>query len=730
MEKQVFRQRIDDSVLNSIRDKIINYLRKSGVSNCDVIYKRMMDRVGGLYVENLIETQHCRMQHRGKPSEIVVDVSFCSFDKNNRFIGFDSKLAKLIESQLGHELLHAASSEFTPSKTNPYRSGLIVNGNERGLNEGFTQLITENIFGYVVSSNSDGYHFFKKIAKVLEATYGKRLFLESYFHDSKALSQKLEECAPEYYRILNNRLTHAYFARGHVTNLESYYELISRDVILNIVVPQIKKKSPSEANAYLKNICLYFSDDYEFATTFLDIVQKYLKLNANEFVQEKAAVNQKTSEKSIWLHLYQQCNKAKDIFSVVTITPDGRTMAKYNNRFYMITDPKVLDMIYGKVFEAKYLDPNKIGEYEQKVLTDLSSINNQIRFNPRNKDNLMYKRAVLAFYKKVAAKNDYVILNEISEVEVGKNIDLRVMRLNNKKTQFNFKELEACLSKYDFNYISNNSYEIVDKATGKRVDNKYIISMASFAYLWLSAFGTRWISDEKIPGSTAAFSGFSESIYNEFCSIVYKSMSETGTFDVDKIAEKLQKNRGFSSVHGPLSTMFANPISTQMVYKYFISKMPKNDKKLQTETTKIYRDDIDYQAVVEGRIDEMLPSNNKSVYEELMNELASNNFPKGKSSLENYRLFLAYADASANATSIGNEIVAETNLTKALELVYDIVNVNINALNYDSATPDEKMQFCVYFMGQALRKKDINLYNCYRDRYNNVIQGKTGSFSY
>ena len=96
------RIKLDEQYLNSIKSQII---RKFNLS--PEIIKRMNEGSFELYVENLQEQQNALMQSR--TNEIAIDKQFCTFDQNGNVTGFQPHLKRLIISQLGHELLHAAS---------------------------------------------------------------------------------------------------------------------------------------------------------------------------------------------------------------------------------------------------------------------------------------------------------------------------------------------------------------------------------------------------------------------------------------------------------------------------------------------------------------------------------------------------------------------------------------------------------------------------------------------
>lgn len=195
-----YREKFDKRILESLKDKIQNYLQSKGLKTVDFI-RQNMDSVENLYVEASDTRKLPKMQSRGarpnKPAEIMINKIFIEVDENDKPVNIDKNLRKLIRSQLGHELLHAAA------RFDGY-TGIINNKNNRGLNEGLTQMFTEKIFGYVVSQNSDGYKDYKKIAKILDITFGKDVTLDSYFNHTNALGEKCIELSGDnnFYRHL------------------------------------------------------------------------------------------------------------------------------------------------------------------------------------------------------------------------------------------------------------------------------------------------------------------------------------------------------------------------------------------------------------------------------------------------------------------------------------------------------------------------------------------------
>lgn len=56
------RVKYDDRMLDSIKNKIQAYLKVNGLNY--EFFRKNMDEIGGLYVENLKEERNCLMQNR------------------------------------------------------------------------------------------------------------------------------------------------------------------------------------------------------------------------------------------------------------------------------------------------------------------------------------------------------------------------------------------------------------------------------------------------------------------------------------------------------------------------------------------------------------------------------------------------------------------------------------------------------------------------------------------
>lgn len=259
-----YRKQMDKKVLEQLKDKIQIYLRNKGFRNTDFI-KENMDKVSGLYVENSLEKGGARMQSRtarpDRPDEIMIDKIFAEIDENDNPIGIDKNVRKLIMTQLTHELIHSGA-RFDG------HTGIRSTDQNRGLNEGFTQMFTEKIWGYTVSPNSDSnYKDYKKIAKILDATFGEDTSLDAYFNHSNALEKSCNGLSQndKFYGDINKYLTSTYYINRAVPkgDKDIYYknimqpirekmiDLVYDKVCAEIVIPKLKTLSKDEQRKIL-----------------------------------------------------------------------------------------------------------------------------------------------------------------------------------------------------------------------------------------------------------------------------------------------------------------------------------------------------------------------------------------------------------------------------------------------------------------------------------------------
>lgn len=236
-----YRKQMDKRFLEQLKDKIQIYLKSKGFKKADFI-RANMDEVSGLYVENSIEKGEARMESRtakpNRPAELMIDKVFAELDENDNPIGIDKNVRKLIMTQLTHELIHSGA-RFDG------HTGIRSTDQNRGLNEGMTQMFTEKIWSYTVSPNSDsGYKDYKKIAKILDATFGENISIDAYFNHSNALEIACNGLSQNnrFYSDINKYLTSTYYMNKSNPSIDTTVPKADKDIYYGTIMKPIREK--------------------------------------------------------------------------------------------------------------------------------------------------------------------------------------------------------------------------------------------------------------------------------------------------------------------------------------------------------------------------------------------------------------------------------------------------------------------------------------------------------
>lgn len=586
------RIKIDDRVLNYIKQRLINHFKFN-----QILIDRLNDGCQALYVENLFETRNARMQSR--KNEIVIDKQFVIFDNNGNVIGFDKNVSKLIESQLGHELLHAASRE---EKNNIGYSGIcsydkqnkLYINNFTGLNEGITQMFTEDVFGYVVSPFSDGYKDFKKIAKIMRLCLGNKPFLNSYFLHNDMLKDACNKLSGnDFYIDINKALTDLYYLKklGSKKN-ESYKQLANKiynkrmkacfaNVIIDLVLPKSKSMKEAEKKSFIKEILKVVSDDKERQKEVEILLNRTIKMTKEELEEEKKKIKLFETSQTEKIELMNLMETDKPTFSV---SSNGDIFYMKDSKAIPIKEDMLLcEHIYANLYDSYFNKDFNLDNYIEQVKRT-----KKIIFP--NQYNEKLKRIFFSKIKKQSLEqHDLIILN--SYLECNSN-ELNIEYVNKNML---FSDLKTLLNRYELKRNSSfDNYVVIDKITKKQIYDDNIINGARFAYLWLSTYERRYTS-ETIPGITDSFSNVNEQIYNQVINYMIKMIETNGNLDYQNLYNYAIKNN--VKMAKILQTLFQNPTVYEWVYKYVSSKT--KDKKLQPEKEKSileqypnYEDDV------------------------------------------------------------------------------------------------------------------------------------------
>ncbi len=600
-----YRKEMDKNVLEQLKDKIQAYLKSKGLRTADFI-RENMDKVAGLYVENSVENGKARMESRGektnRPSEIMIDKGFAILDENDNPINIDNSVKKLIMTQLTHELLHSGARFKDKPEDEKEHTGIMQTNKNRGLNEGMTQMFTEKIWGYTVSPNTDSkYKDYKKIAKILDATFGEDVSLDSYFNHSNALQEECNRLSQndKFYSDINKYLTSTYYMNPKDAlkkeNKDKYYgiimkpirekmmELLYEKVCTQIIVPKLKTLSKKEQQTYLYDVLDSVEDEPNILKKLSNTIVKYANMSDKELQEAKKGIDKDLKrteqEKQFILDVYNE----NDCSELVIISDDGKTIRSSDGPSLIIENESLKEKILSQIyFQEKGISKDDFGNNVKKMCKNLQQ-DNDLSFDTKGQIALDRKK-VFSAMKVIARENDYMILNSVEECESGNNIPLNAIEVK-KGESVKFQDLKSIYQKFQVDYKDDDWTQLYvkDRKTGKEITDSRIVSMAKFASIWSVAAGSKWVSGEEIPGITYAFNESSERIYNELGELVGNGMAENGMIDTQAIYDELSKD-GYKHSEEMIRTLLINQGNMSIVYDFF--KMQNDEAKMETRLAK------------------------------------------------------------------------------------------------------------------------------------------------
>lgn len=594
----MYREELDIKILEKIKSKIYTFLKNRNVENVDSL-KQNMNKIARICVENSVENygpkMQCRKDKAKNPFEIMIDKQFVKLDANNKPIGIDETISKLIISQLGHELLHAASM------SNGF-AGIKGSGtNAVGLDEGITQMITEKIFEYVVSPNNDSYKDFKKYAKILDATLGEKVMLNSYFNHTNDLEKSCNELSGDnnFYGDLNACITFMYKLRVY-KNLDEHYqglkqsiydemnELIIQKLCAQIVVPKLKTLSKDEQKKYLISVLNSVKDSQDVTEQFADAIKKFITKDETDLHKEVDRIGKDIINVAGRIKFIDKLRKTEDFSKLVVVDKDGKV--------FLADDPNVEikdEMLLEKILSELYFQENGYPKDKDKIQKFIGKVSGKgntskdYEFDDNIKENVTEKKKLLATMKFLARKNGYLILNSLSEAEQSDNIEYNAIELPRENEPFSFQDLKKVLKEYKTEYESdeNNQSRLIvkNRKTGERLTDKKLEQIAKFASIWREAAGSERRIDEEIGGIESAFDERSEKIFNKISKLISESMNETGTIDTQTLYREVSEE----STKGEeiIRSLLANRTKLNIIYDFY--KLQSPNKRLEVELPKI-----------------------------------------------------------------------------------------------------------------------------------------------
>lgn len=563
MEERV--SKLNKDILDSLKAKIIRYFSNQSYTTSkqmEIILERM-NRIATLYVENLIEQGVGKMACR--LDNIVVDEMFVQF-KNDMPVGLEERSRKLIESQLGHELFHAASR--TESKEES--TGKIVQNagirrtiiaenvdinkidkqeyleaifnylcnNKKnfrlnvGLDEGITQMMAEKVWGYVVSPLSDGYRDNKKFAKILDCTFGERVLYNSYFFKTKELDAECNELAGDnFFYSTFNRILDNYDVAEILSKKPKFNEHDKRIYIdfrnqmqpelikyftANIIIPKIKQLSANERKEYLKKVFSCVKDDNEFYTQLSNCIKQMYKMQPDELVKVKQDSLTSLNKTMNIMNAFTKCIKSGELCDNLLLVYGNNIALKSNITAQTMALIPEDSLIEEELLATKF-------KQDSRRDTELVLQKHGIGFSEGM--SLIQKKSQFARVKVEARKKGYLILNSLSECENTNGLPIQIIRVPNDGKPIEYDDMKTISDRYSITTIQDEILGkrsvVIDKVTGNTIDNPEIQSLARFTDVWRKGGLT---FDKENSGHRM--------FYQNFSKFVYAQLKESGTINI------------------------------------------------------------------------------------------------------------------------------------------------------------------------------------------------------
>lgn len=602
-----YRKKIDDTILNQLKNDIYNYLSSQGIKN-PKFFLNNMNNIEGLYVENLLERAIGAMVSR--KNEIAIDKMFCDIDRNGN-VKFKEEMAKIIKSQLTHELIHSAA-RYKDAK-GEYYTGINKNSDSTALNEGFTQMITERITGFTLSPNNDFYRDLKKFAKILGDTLGDKVVLNTYFNRTADLQKGCEILSgkSDFYDRLN---MHMSFMHKMGRNIDKQYhggikqkqydemkKLIIKELCVNIIVPKLKTLSEKEQKQYIGSILEDVKDDAEFSKMLQNGIVNFYNMDEQTFNYRKQRLNERLEEKEKALettNLFSNIS-IEQLAKVIKFDNDG-TMNLY--KFYKIDNNH---QISGE-FLAKIIGENEsirelfFATRYESTLKNRQAFENQVEQIMRNDTNLplgngtaLRKMEIMSAIKIQAKKSGYCILNSIDECKNRNSINMDIFEIPKRGEQYGFQNLKKLYERFEVKAIDDfelgDTTCIIDRKTGKEILNTNLQKAVKFANLWVRSTGVKADSQDKYPGEKYAFNEQSEQIYNMLTKSITSQMVQNGQIDSKGIFE-LIKSYPYKYSEQIGEGLLKNEEDLSIIHNFFEQLTP--EKTLEAEMPKTINETV------------------------------------------------------------------------------------------------------------------------------------------
>lgn len=535
---------IDKSILEKLKKEIINYPKKNGFFKDRLskdLIRRNLDKIKYLYIDNLKENLI------SQNDKIIIDKKFVTFKENGEVKGFKPELLPIIGNQIIHKLWHAASEHSGIE-------GIIEESNVRkykSLNEGITQMLSEDITGTVVNKYSDIYKDYKKIAKIIRISTTTNTILSSYLNHDDSIRMACNSIAKDdnFYDEMNRNISEISEIKNRIKKLEiknkiktsiEYREAFNSlfkerikieyyNLIINIIIPKLKTLKKEERKQYLEDILESLKDDRAVYENFYIYLMKSISLNKQNLTEERKKIKKTIisfDHRQQFMYSFIRSSRSAFKNKIIIINEKGEIIYNFNGKKYPITSPEMSAMIYHElwIIENKHID--------EKNLKNI--IKNGLKFS---KDmNLLKRKIYFQGIKSTLADKKIIIINSLKEIEYSEYIKLNYLQKDKIPP---LETIRMLTEKYKLNTSTSESginiCEVINKKTKEKVENEFIKYNAIFANCWMIAVSKYTQRNIYVDKMDQIFSKNISNLYKDFIKLCVKDLREKNTINEKEI---------------------------------------------------------------------------------------------------------------------------------------------------------------------------------------------------
>ena len=482
--------------------------------------------------------------------------------ENGRYY-IESSNNDLLTMRLTHELVHVFSDSYGKSGicsndnnekyalNNKIGKSYLLDYND-ALNEGITQMFTDEVLGKKTNCFADGYYHYKKIAQILKFLFGTDVMMDSYFNHSSSLQKCMNRYCDNLFEVINQKLTYSYYIY-HVMKHEDIKEILNADleiesdicrslrnelfneclelIIDDLIIPWIKDKDSEDIKNEINSLLEIFDDN----TTVKNRIMFYLMRGYKK--SEPFIPTELSKTDIIVSHIIGSNNNvdymAKSDGSIIDIKTNK--VIPYNEQLYEYLYSKIINKsdweAIDKAFNNPHLDNNTI-----KITIDGKSISQ--------------RRMIMMTIKQYMKKHKIIILNDLNYLDNGSNFEINYVHEKLTMEDINFLNNNytvVCLPGDALNVL-----QVIDKKTNRVITSDSLIGKCKVAYKIASLGLSSTQNKEK---------------WAQFMEIAEKQMSNTGMI-----------KKSYEYNDNPFLALFNDGYGCEWFYDYMLRIPVKIDR--------------------------------------------------------------------------------------------------------------------------------------------------------